>query len=119
VPVLYVTTHGKVPPGTAYLYITINLIGTQPRKSVTLRPQPGRETTKSIRDMWWHWKKNKMHRLVRDARTIICPVYQNFFSSVYSRQSLRTFTSICVTEATFKRGSVFTTTVHNTGTCEM
>jgi hypothetical protein len=27
------------------------------QKSVTLRPQPGGETTKSIRDMWWHWKK--------------------------------------------------------------
>jgi hypothetical protein len=29
----------------------------QPQKSVTLRPQPGRETTKSVRDMWWHWGK--------------------------------------------------------------
>src|SRR5215469_4497646 len=28
-----------------------------PQNSVTLRPQPGRETTKSVRDMWWHWKK--------------------------------------------------------------
>jgi hypothetical protein len=28
----------------------------QPQKSVTLRPQPGGETAKSIRDMWW--KKN-------------------------------------------------------------
>jgi hypothetical protein len=28
-----------------------------PQKSVTLKPQPGEETTKSIRDMWWHWKK--------------------------------------------------------------
>jgi hypothetical protein len=27
----------------------------QHKKSVTLRPQPGGETTKSIRDMWWHW----------------------------------------------------------------
>src|SRR5215510_2796714 len=30
----------------------------QPQKSVTLKPQPGGETTKSIRDMWWHWDKN-------------------------------------------------------------
>jgi hypothetical protein len=30
----------------------------QPQKSITLRPQPGGETTKFIRDMWWHWKKN-------------------------------------------------------------
>jgi hypothetical protein len=28
-----------------------------PQKSVTLRPQPGGETTKSIRDMCWHWRK--------------------------------------------------------------
>jgi hypothetical protein len=31
----------------------------QPQKSVTLRPQPGGETTKSIRDMCWHWKEKK------------------------------------------------------------
>jgi hypothetical protein len=29
----------------------------QPQKSVTLQPQPGGESTKSIRDMWWHCKK--------------------------------------------------------------
>jgi hypothetical protein len=29
----------------------------QPHKSVTLRPQPGGGTTKSIRDIWWHWIK--------------------------------------------------------------
>jgi hypothetical protein len=27
--------------------------------SVTFRPQPGGETTKSIRVMWWHWGKNQ------------------------------------------------------------
>jgi hypothetical protein len=45
----------KAPSGTSYSYITIHLIG--PQKSVTLRPQPGGETTKSIRDMRWHWDK--------------------------------------------------------------
>jgi hypothetical protein len=29
-----------------------------PASEVTLRSQPGGETTKSIRDMWWHWEKN-------------------------------------------------------------
>jgi hypothetical protein len=34
----------------------------QPQKSVTLRPQPGGEITKSITDMWWHLKKiNRVH----------------------------------------------------------
>jgi hypothetical protein len=36
----------------------------QPQKSVTLRPQPGGETTKSIRDMWWHWEKNNFAPLI-------------------------------------------------------
>src|SRR5215469_13814511 len=32
----------------------------QPQKSVTLQPQPGGESTKSIRDMWWQWKKKQL-----------------------------------------------------------
>jgi hypothetical protein len=53
----------NAPPGTSYSYITIHHIGTtsQPQKSVTLRPQPGGETTKSIRDMWWYWGKTITH----------------------------------------------------------
>jgi hypothetical protein len=40
-------------------------MGVQPQKSVTLQPQLGGKTTKSIRDMWWHWswerkKKKKL-----------------------------------------------------------
>jgi hypothetical protein len=31
----------------------------QPQKSVTLQPQTGRESTKSIRDMWWLRKDKK------------------------------------------------------------
>jgi hypothetical protein len=57
----------KAPPGTPYSYIAITSSGqrnctswaSQPQKSVTLQPQPGGETTKSIRDMWWHWEKKK------------------------------------------------------------
>jgi hypothetical protein len=57
----------KTRPGTSYSYITIHLIGTTPhgrpnlQKSVTLRPQPEGETTKSIRDMWWQWEKKNTH----------------------------------------------------------
>src|SRR5215468_1298024 len=72
----------KAPPGTAYPYINTHFISiyhhplhihispstssgqrncaswaSHPQKSVTFRPQPKGETTKSIRDMWWHWKK--------------------------------------------------------------
>jgi hypothetical protein len=28
----------------------------QPQRSVTLQPQLGGETTKSIRNIWWHWE---------------------------------------------------------------
>jgi hypothetical protein len=34
------------------------------QKSVTLRPQPGEETTKSIRDMWWHWGKKYVWKMI-------------------------------------------------------
>src|SRR5215469_7229039 len=53
----------KFPPGISYSYITSSgqrncaSWASQPQKSVTLRPQPGGETKKSIRDMWWHWRK--------------------------------------------------------------
>jgi hypothetical protein len=30
-----------------------------PQKSATLRPQMGGEATKSVRDMWWHWREEK------------------------------------------------------------
>jgi hypothetical protein len=33
----------------------IRVKASQPRKSVTLWPQLGGETTDSIRDMWWKW----------------------------------------------------------------
>jgi hypothetical protein len=33
--------------------------------SEELRPQSGGETTKSLRDMWWHWKRKKERRKER------------------------------------------------------
>jgi hypothetical protein len=47
----------KAPPGTSSRQRNCASWASQPQKSVTLRPQPGGEATKSIRDMWWHWKK--------------------------------------------------------------
>jgi hypothetical protein len=59
----------KAPPGTSYSY-TVHILpstssgqrnrascASHPQKSVTLRPQPGGETTKYIRDMWWRWRR--------------------------------------------------------------
>jgi hypothetical protein len=51
----------KAPPSTSYSYITIHLIGTTYLRlmgvptSEVCYIQPGGETTKFIRDMWWHW----------------------------------------------------------------
>jgi len=57
----------KVPPGTTSSCITTHTPSgqrncaswtSQPQKLVTLLPCPGRRTTKSTKDMWWHWRKN-------------------------------------------------------------
>jgi hypothetical protein len=50
--------HIHVSPSTSSGQRNCASWASKPQKSVTLRPQPGGETTKSIRDMWWHWQKN-------------------------------------------------------------
>ena len=59
------------PPGTTTSSITTHTPSgqgncaswaSQPQKSVTLLPCPGGRTTKSTKDMWWHWRK-KTHSL--------------------------------------------------------
>jgi hypothetical protein len=47
--------HIHVPPSTSSGQHNCASWAFQPQKSVTPRPQPGGETLKSIRDMWWHW----------------------------------------------------------------
>src|SRR5215510_252688 len=47
-----------ISPSTSSGQRNCALWASHPQTSVTLRPQPGGETTKSIRDMWWHWPKN-------------------------------------------------------------
>jgi hypothetical protein len=54
-PLLVLNIH--ISPSTSSGQRNCALWASQPQKSVTLRPQPGRETTKSIRYMWWYWKK--------------------------------------------------------------
>jgi hypothetical protein len=49
-------------------------LASQPRKPVTLRPQPGGETTKSIRDMWWHWI------YIYVCVCVCVPKFANFFN---------------------------------------
>ena len=54
----------KAPPGTTSSSITTHTPSgqrncaswaSQPQKLVTLLPCPGGMTTKSTKDMWWHW----------------------------------------------------------------
>ena len=58
----------KAPPGTTSSSITTHTPSGQrncasrasePQKSVTLLPCPGGRTTKSTKDMWWHWGEKK------------------------------------------------------------
>ena len=55
------------PPGTTSSSTTTHTTSgqrncatwaSQPQNSVTLLPCPRGRTTKSTKDMWWHWKKN-------------------------------------------------------------
>jgi hypothetical protein len=49
--------HIHISPSTTSAQRNCASWASQPQKSVTLRPQPGGDTTKSIRDMWRHWQK--------------------------------------------------------------
>jgi hypothetical protein len=50
--------HIHISPSTSSGQRNCASWASQPQTLVTLRPQPGGETTKSERDMWWHWGKN-------------------------------------------------------------
>ena len=65
----------KAPPGTTSPSITTHTPSgqrvcaswaSQPQKSVTLLPCPGGRTTKSTKDMWWHWTKKSFLRTNSD-----------------------------------------------------
>src|SRR5215469_5370002 len=63
--------HIHISPSTSSGQRNCASWASQPQKSVTLRPQRGGETTKSIRDMWWHWQKIKIHSRVRFFRNAV------------------------------------------------
>jgi hypothetical protein len=60
-PLLALHTH-VTPPSTSSGQCNRASWASQPQRSVTLRPQPGGGTTKSIRDMWWRWRGEKSSR---------------------------------------------------------
>jgi hypothetical protein len=53
----FLVVHIHVSPSTSSGQCHCTSWASQPQKSVILQPQPGGETTKSIRDIWWHWRK--------------------------------------------------------------
>jgi hypothetical protein len=50
-----VELHTHISPSTSSGQRNCASWASQTQKSVTLRPQPGGKTIKSIRGMWWHW----------------------------------------------------------------
>jgi len=68
----------KAPPGTASSITTHTSSGQsncaslepQSQKPVELLPCPGGRTTKSTKDMWWHWTKKKLapSSILREAK---------------------------------------------------
>ena len=67
----------KAPPGTTSSSITTHTPSgqrncaswaSQPQKLVTLLPCPGGRTTKSTKDMWWHWERGRIFTSWRSAR---------------------------------------------------
>jgi len=75
----------KVPPGTTSSSITTHTSSGQPQKSVTLLPSPGGETTKSTKDMWWHWgEKNKQRIKNISSLSLIVILDEDFEAAVYT-----------------------------------
>jgi hypothetical protein len=69
----FLVLHIHVSPSTSSGQRNCASWTSQHQTSVTLRPQPGGETTKSIRDMWWHWGKNNQSISCMWC-CIMCPV---------------------------------------------
>ena len=70
----------KAPPGTTSSSITTHTSlgqrncaswASQPQKSVTLLPCPGGRTTKSTKDVWWHWGGKYIYIYIFDSRLLL------------------------------------------------
>ena len=86
---------GKIPavtpPGTTSSSITTHKPSgqrncaswvSQPQKSVTPLPYPGGRTTKSRKDMWWHWGKKKIFSLL-DKKKEYLKEHNGTFSDLF------------------------------------
>jgi hypothetical protein len=68
----------KTPPGTHISPSTSSVQSnraswaSQTQKSVTLRPQPEGETTKSMTDIWWRWIKKTYTLCYSQWTTLVC-----------------------------------------------
>jgi hypothetical protein len=71
----FITRQIHISPSTSSGQRNCASWASQPQKSVTFRPQPGGETTKSIRDMWWWGKIIVGQKSVPHDRTFheFCP----------------------------------------------
>jgi hypothetical protein len=61
--------HIHISPSTSSGQRNCGSWGSQPQKSVTRRPQPGGETAKSIRNLWWHWGRGD---ILNDIQVVFC-----------------------------------------------
>ena len=61
------TTSSSITTHTSWGQRNCASWASQPQKSVTLLPCPGARTTKSTKDMWWHWKKNIYYFIVSNV----------------------------------------------------
>src|SRR5215510_16302019 len=75
----------KAPPGTSYISPSTSSEqrncaswASQPQKSVTLRPQPGGETTKSIREMWGGGIKNFISNYISNCAYLVMIITTSF-----------------------------------------
>ena len=91
--------HIYIPPGTVSSSITTHTPSeqrncsswvSQTQKSVTLLPCPGGRTTKSTKDMWWHWTKKIYIYIHTHTHTQTC-----------------TFVCLCVCVCVCSRASVY------------
>jgi hypothetical protein len=105
--------HIHISPSTSSGQRNCASWASQPQKSVTFRPQPGGETTKSIRDMWRHRQKKVAYNINKcDKNTLRfgqgCSSlleYDIYFSLIMSTEMLHSrFVISCRTDYFVDRG---------------
>ena len=93
----------KGPPGTTSPSITTHTSSgqrncaswaSQPQKSVTFLPCPGGRTTKSTKDMWWHWEKTYSENVSASLRIQHAKSMLRIILSSVARPALPCFPTI-------------------------